>query len=106
MTPSTTDYNCIYKGKYIDFEAKETTSKTSFSLSNIHEHQIKHLKDVKKKGAISFIIVRYTVLDKTYLLDTNDLEYFIKNYERKSIPLNFFEKYGTIIKIKYNPRID
>ena len=106
MTPSTTDYNGIYKGKYIDFEAKETTSNTSFSLSNIHEHQIKHLIDVKNKGAISFLIVRFTILDKTYLLDTNDLEYFIKNYERKSIPLNFFEKYGTIIKIKYNPRID
>ena len=37
--PSTTDYNGIYKGKYIDFEAKETKSLTSFPLNNIHKHQ-------------------------------------------------------------------
>ena len=30
--PSTTDYNGVYKGKYIDFEAKETKSETSFPL--------------------------------------------------------------------------
>ena len=106
QTPSTTDYNGIYKGKYIDFEAKETTSKTSFSLANIHAHQIEHLINVKRHGAISFLIVRFVSLDKTYFLKTEDLEYFIKNYKRKSIPLSFFESYGTIIKIKYCPRID
>lgn len=105
-TPSTTDYNGIYNGKYIDFEAKETTSKTSFALSNIHKHQIKHLINVKNKGAISFLIVRFTTLDETYFLDTCALERFIKNNERKSIPLSFFKEYGTIIKIKYSPRID
>lgn len=105
-TPSTTDYNGIYNGKYIDFEAKETKSKTSFSLSNIHAHQIKHLINVKNKGAISFLIVRFTTLNETYFLSTEALEQFIKNYERKSIPIDFFKNYGTIIKMKYNPRID
>lgn len=105
-TPSTTDYNGIYKGKYIDFEAKETTSKTSFSLSNIHDHQIEHLFNVEKQGAISFLIVRFTILDETYFLSTKTLEQFIKNNKRKSIPISFFREYGTIIKVKYNPRID
>lgn len=105
-TPSTTDYNGIFKEKYIDFEAKETTSKTSFSLSNIHSHQIKHLINVKNHGAISFIIVRFTNLNETYYLSTYDLEEFIKNNERKSIPLSFFKTYGKIIKTKYSPRID
>lgn len=105
-TPSTTDYNGIYKGRYIDFEAKETTSKTSFSLSNIHKHQIKHLIDVKNHGAISFLIVRFTNINETYFLSTERLEEFIKTNERKSIPIEFFKTYGKIIKVKYSPRID
>ena len=31
--PSTTDYNGVYRGKAIDFEAKECASKTAFPLS-------------------------------------------------------------------------
>ena len=104
--PSTTDYNGIYKGKYIDFEAKETTSKTSFPLSNIHKHQLLHLKNVYEHGAVSFIIVRFTHLNKTYLLLEKDLNSFIENNKRKSIPLDFFKEKGYLIKDKYNPRVD
>ena len=106
MTPSTTDYNGIYKGKYIDFEAKETISKTSFSLNNIHDHQIKHLINVKRHGGICFLIVRFTTIKKDFLLDTKYIEEFIKSEKRKSIPLSFFETYGKIIPVKYVPRLD
>src|SRR5574344_2227158 len=78
-TPSTTDYNGIYKGKYIDFEAKETKNKTSFPLSNIHEHQIEHLKRIVKHGGIGFIIVRFVTLDKTYLLLEKELTSYLNN---------------------------
>src|SRR5699024_51871 len=35
---STTDFNGIYRGKHIDFEAKETKNKPLFPLANFHEH--------------------------------------------------------------------
>ena len=87
-TPSTTDYNGIYKGKYIDFEAKETKSKTSFPLSNIHNHQIEHLKQIVKHGGIGFLIVRFTSLDETYYLNSKYLFDFLSNEDRKSIPID------------------
>ncbi len=104
--PSTTDYNGIYKGKYIDFEAKETKNKTSFSLSNIHVHQINHLKNIYKHNGISFIIVRFSSLNETYLLMAQDLINFINETSRKSIPLSFFKEKAYLIKEGYIPRID
>ena len=105
-TPSTTDYNGIYKGKYIDFEAKETKSKTSFSLNNIHKHQIDHLIKVKNHGGISFLVIRFTTLNKTFFLETKKLEEFLYNNERKSIPLSYISDNGYLINENYNPRLE
>ncbi len=104
--PSTTDYNGIYKGYYIDFEAKETQSKTSFALSNIHPHQIKHLENIVRHKGISFLIVRFTSLNLTYLLRTEDFIDYLDNNERKSIELDYFKQKGYLIKDGYNPRVD
>ena len=105
-TPSTTDYNGVYKGKYIDFEAKETTSLTSFPLNNIHIHQLEHLKNVSRHGGIAFIIVRFTSLNETYVLFQNEISYFLNHETRKSIPVNYFKEHGYILKDKFNPRVD
>jgi recombination protein U len=106
--PSTTDYNGIYKGKYIDFEAKETKSKTSFPIKNIHEHQVIHLKRVNEHGAISFIIVYFSLLGRIFLLDS---KYVIDFYNRsikgkKSISLDEFEEFGHEIKEGYRKPVD
>ena len=104
-TPSTTDYNGLYKGKYIDFDAKETNSKTSFPLNNIHSHQIKHLINIKNHGGISFLIIRFNTLNETYLFETKYLEDFINNNERKSIPYNYIKDNGYLIEESYYPRL-
>ncbi len=104
--PSTTDYNGLYKGKYIDFEAKETKSKTSFTINNIHPHQIKHLENIDNNGGIAFLIIRFTTLDETYLLPAKKLIDFMNKEDRKSIPYEYFKKEAFMIKESYNPRLD
>lgn len=104
--PSTTDYNGLYKGIYIDFDAKETKSRTSYPLSNIHSHQIKHIENVIRHGGIGFIILRFTLFNETYLLFGEDLLSFINSNDRKSIPYDYFKKKGHLIKDKLAPRVD
>lgn len=104
--PSTTDYNGLYNGKYIDFEAKETTSKTSFPLANIHKHQINHIRNINNNGGICFLIVRFTTLNETYLLPSYNFLNYIDSNKKKSIPLKYFQENGYIIHDKYIPRID
>lgn len=104
--PSTLDYNGIYKGYYVEFDAKETKSTTSFTLNNIHSHQLEHIKKVLMHKGVVFLIVRFTSLNKDYIISGKDLIDFINNNERKSIPISYFEKYCYKIDIKYAPRLD
>ena len=102
---STTDYNGVYKGRYVDFEAKNTKSTTSFPLSNISEHQIVHLKNVLKHGGIAFFIISFQVKDEIYLLDASFVIDFYEHGKRKSIPYEVFTKEGLLIKQDYAPRL-
>lgn len=103
---STTDYNGVYKGRYIDFEAKSTISKTSFPLSNIPKQQIDHLKGVIFHGGIAFFIIELVALQETYLLDAQKVIDFIENNTRASMPFSFIKENGNLIKRGYHPRLD
>lgn len=104
-TPSTTDYNGVYRGKYIDFEAKETRNKTQFPLFMIHQHQIDHLIKVVKHGGIGFFIIRFTEHNKTYLIDSTLLINEIQNTTKSFIPYTWFENNGEIIQEGLYPRL-
>ena len=103
--PSTTDYNGIYKGKYIDFEAKEVKNNKCFPLSNINNHQIMHIKNVINHGGIAFLIVRFNIINTTFVLKGEDLLVFVDE-NKKSIPLAFFKEKGFIIKESFVPRLN
>lgn len=102
--PSTLDYNGLYRGKYIEFEAKVTKIKTSFPLANIHPHQIEHIRKVLKHQGIVFLIIKINEI--VYLLKGDDFIYYIDNHNRKSIDYTFIEEKGYRIKYGYNPILD
>ncbi|ULT55447.1 Holliday junction resolvase RecU [Neobacillus drentensis] len=106
---STTDYNGVYKGRYIDFEAKETQNPTSFPLKNFHQHQIQHMEEVMDQGGICFVILRFTKFEQVYLLEARHLLHFwerMMNGGRKSITKEEIEQKGYHIPLGFQPRID
>lgn len=102
-TPSTTDYNGIYRGRYIDFEAKETRSKTSFPFRSIHPHQIEHLKRIIEEGGIGFFIIRFSVYEETYLIDASILIDRFLNEKRQSITYEDVVNQGSLIRNGFTP---
>lgn len=104
-TPSTTDYNGLYKGRYIDFEAKQTQNRTSFPKYLVQPHQIEHLRRVCRHGGLGFFIIRFSTLHRTYLADALDLIAQCEDASRKSVPLAWFEEHGLLLREGLYPRI-
>lgn len=107
---STTDYNGIYKGKYIDFEAKETKYKSFNIKSNLHVHQKEHLKNVRRHGGIAFLIVKFLFCNRVFIIDIADLElenslikfeYFldkgIEVYQKRTLHLNYIDAVDQLL---------
>jgi len=101
---STLDYNGLYRGKYIEFDAKETLNKTAFPLSNVHEHQTKQIRNVIKHGGIVFLIIRMNNIN--YLLPGEAYIDYIDNTKRKSISYQYIQNNAHIIKEAYQPPLD
>lgn len=103
--PSTTDYNGVYRGKAIDFEAKQTKNKGGFPFQLIHPHQIEHMKKVIYHGGISFVILRFTSYDETYLIDGQVMIDAYESVELKSLSYKKAKEVGILIQEGYIPRL-
>lgn len=72
---STVDYIGAVQGIPICFDAKEC-AKDTFSLQNIHEHQVLFMGDFEKQGGIAFFLIYYTHKDLLYYLPYEMLMFF------------------------------
>ena len=77
---STVDYIGVAQSIPICFDAKEC-SKDTFTLANIHEHQVEFMQEFERQGGISFFIIHYTHLDRIHYLRFSKLKEF---WDRKS----------------------
>ena len=107
-TPSTTDYNGVYKGYYIDFEAKSCHS-NSFPFSKIFKHQVEHLRIVHNLGGIAFLLIEFPNKEEIFLLPATmlfNLYDAMNEGGRKSIPYTYFKENAYLIKRAYTPQVD
>lgn len=105
---STTDYNGVYQGYYVDFEAKETTNKNTFPLKNFHQHQIDHLRACEAQQGICFVIIKYVTLKRYFIMPANKLfKYWEgqRNEGPKSIQLSEIINDSYEITANYNPTL-
>lgn len=83
---STVDYIGAVQGIPVCFDAKESAQDT-FSLQNIHEHQVEFMKNFEKQKGVAFFLLYYSHKEVFYYLRLSELLIFwerAKNGGRKS----------------------
>ncbi|MEK4355158.1 Holliday junction resolvase RecU [Paenibacillus sp. FSL R5-0475] len=91
---STVDYDGIYRGRAVFFEAKSVQELDRFDLKNVEDHQYEHLEKCHKFGALCFVLVEFRKQRKTYLLPFTALRAYkveASRGGRKSMTLDNFE---------------
>ena len=87
---STVDYIGVVQSFPICFDAKECAS-SSFSLSNVHEHQFNFMADFEAQGGISFLLIHFTSEDRYYYMTFFELKKYYEGAqkgEKKSISID------------------
>lgn len=102
---STVDYIGAVQGIPVCFDAKESAVDT-FSLQNIHSHQVEFMKQFKNQGGIAFFLIYYSHKDLFYYMNIDEMVPFVEraeNGEQKSIKFselkdeNFLPKKNGIL---------
>ena len=105
LSASTLDNVGVFQGHYLDFEAKETSSKIGFPLSNLAQHQLESIELVIKHKGYSFVLVYLKAFEEIYLLDGN---FILKAAQsnQKMIPIQDIRTHGIQVKQGYSILLD
>lgn len=99
---STTDFVGIYKGRYIDFECKETIH-DSIPYSMIREQQYRHLELIEKLGGIGFFLISFKTYQEVYLIKSSIIIQVEKEEYHRGFKREFFLENGLLVERSYLP---
>lgn len=99
---STTDYVGIYKGRYIDFECKETIHET-IPYHMIRPQQYRHLENIIRLGGIGFFLVSFKRIQEVYLMPAKFILDVQKNNPHQGYKYDFFVSNGIKVERSYLP---
>ncbi|MGG1339722.1 Holliday junction resolvase RecU [Bacillus toyonensis] len=99
---STVDYDGVYKGLAIAFEAKSTEKDTRFDLKNIAQHQLDYLEKAEKMGAICFFLIEFSKDKSVFAVPLSIIQSYVRMSHqpkgKKSIPRSDFDIYGYLVE--------
>lgn len=72
---STVDYIGAVQGIPVCFDAKECAT-TTFTLENIHEHQVYFMQQFEEQDGVSFFLIYFSKLGEYYYLPFRQLKIF------------------------------
>lgn len=78
---STVDYIGVVQGVPVCFDAKEC-AKDTFSLANIHEHQVRFMEEFEDQDGVSFFLIYFSHRDESYYLRFAEFKKYWQRQER------------------------
>lgn len=105
---STVDYIGVIQGVPICFDAKECAVDT-FSLRNIHEHQVDFMEAFEKQQGISFLIIMFTAKNEFYYMRFKELKSYLqrasaghaKNFKYDELDKDYFVRSESGAMVHY-----
>ncbi|MGQ7871482.1 Holliday junction resolvase RecU [Bacillus sp. 1A] len=107
---STVDYDGVYKGRAVAFEAKSTQSLTRFDLSNIAQHQLDYLEKAEKMGAVCFFLIEFSKDQTVFLVPASVVQSYVRMSHqpngKKSISRADFDVYRYLVEQSERAPVD
>ncbi|HDR7624970.1 recombination protein U [Bacillus sp. RC242] len=95
---STVDYDGVYKGRSIAFEANSTR----YDLKNIAQNQLDYLEKAEKIGAICFFFIGFSKDKSVFAVPLSVIQSYVgmshQPKGKESIPIADFDIYGYLVE--------